>query len=206
MEQRHPLWRVLPLALVIAGAAGGVGAWVEYRRAPPVIAEEVPVSETLGSPELSGGQGRRELDQYTARAVIIGLQALSAGSSLETPTANEAKTVLPQIRAAALAYGTAFGLEALDLPSCPEGPPQEGAKAWSGDCAAQWAVLGWTPPLDEGQDPEDVPETLCRYTAAGTGPLKVEIQALCAPGYGSTLERYQLTESEAPVALLPEPE
>ena len=189
--------RIIPLALLVSGLAGGLGAWIDHRRAPPRPAVSPALTEPLNRPKLSE-RSRRKLDQQTARALIVGLEALSIARSAESPTEREAKANLAQIRSAVMAYGVAFGLEELNLPSCPEAAPKAGAQPWTGDCAEQWGLLGWTPELDEEQDPDELPLTLCRYGAVGTGPLEFEVIATCAPGYGGAMEQYRATEGQHP--------
>ena len=194
--------RVLPLALFVAGVAGGIGAWVDYRRAPPRSADSQDLGGPLNSPETSQGT-RRDLDQETAKAVIIGLRGLTEMRLRAAPARHEAMTLLLQIQAATQANLYNFGVSAMELPLCPTGPLSAKGNPWSTGCRQAWEVLGWIPrgsPMDG-----ELPAVLCRYMIQPDAQGDMQAFALCDEYSDGELEVYQVGPI-GPVLALDEPE
>lgn len=194
--------RVLPLALFVAGVLGGIGAWIDYRRAPPRSADFQDLGGPLNSPETSQGT-RRDLDQETAKAVIIGLRGLTDMRLRAAPARNEAILLLGQIQAATQANLDNFGISATELPLCPTGPLSAQGKPWTTACKQAWAVLGWTPRASTMDG--ELPAVLCRYMIQPDTQGDMQAFALCDEYSDGELEVYQVGPI-GPVLALDEPE
>ncbi|MFT5583585.1 MAG: hypothetical protein ACI9VR_001163 [Cognaticolwellia sp.] len=202
--RRHPLWRFLPLALVVAGAAGGLGAWIEHRRAPPRPADQSTVGTPLGSPGLSEGS-RRPLDEETAKALIVGLGALTRMRMLETPARNEAMGVLTNLQLAREEQLINSEGSAVALPLCPPGPLQPGGQPWPQSCTQAWAPFGWTPDPRGTGSKEPPPRLLCRYMVQPDAQGSMQAFAICDEFNDGELELYQVL-AQGPIEEVDEPE
>jgi hypothetical protein len=142
------------------------------------------------------------LDQETAKAVIIGLRALTEMRQQEAPARNEAIRLLGQIQAATQANLDNFGISATELPLCPGAPLSAQGKPWTRGCKQAWAVLGWVP--RNGKD-QELAKVLCRYMVVPDDPGGMQAFALCDEYSDGELEVYQVGAT-GPVIALDEPE
>jgi hypothetical protein len=148
---------------------------------------------------------QRDLDQETAKAVIVGLRALTEMRLKAAPARREARRVLREIQAASQANLANFGVTATELPLCPNGPLSPNGNYWSTGCRDAWAVLGWSPTLRRGQDGSRPPILLCRYMLLPNHVNEMQAFALCDEYSDGELEVYQVG-LVGPVLALDEPE
>lgn len=201
--ERHPAWRFLPLALIVAGLGGGLGVWIDASRTPTPSA--VPeLNGPLNSPELSEGSGR-PLDQETARAVIVGLKALTRMRLAETPARDEAMGVLTQLQLAREEQLINSEGSAVALPLCPAGPLQPGGQPWSQACTQAWAPFGWTPDRRGTGSKEPPPRMLCRYMVQPDAQGSMQAFAICDEFNDGRIELYQVLGQD-PIEEVEEPE
>jgi hypothetical protein len=174
---------------------------MDHRRAPVRISDTQDLSAPIGNPELRKGS-RRDLDQETAKAVIVGLRALTEMRQRETPARNEAILLLGQIQAATQANLDHVGISATEFPLCPTGPLSAQGKPWTTACKQAWAVLGWVP--QNGND-QELSKVLCRYMIHPDTQGDMQAFALCDEYSDGELEVYQVGPI-GPVLTLEEPE
>ena len=202
--ERHPAWRFLPLALIVAGLGGGLGVWIDASRTPAPSA--VPeLNGPLNSPELSEGSGR-PLDQETARAVIVGLEALTEMRLKDAPAQREAYALLASIQRFNADRVAESGGPSTALPLCPQAPHVPGGQAWTPECSEAWdSSLGWSPKALPGQGIGEPPRTLCRYMVLPDERQQMQAFALCDEHNDGDIEIYQVA-AQGPVLELDEPE
>ena len=183
--------RILPLALLVSAVAGGLGAWIDHRRAPPRPAQSPDLSAPLNNPELKE-RGRRKLDQETAKALIVGLDALARMRLVDTPARTEAIGVLTMIQLATEDKLAESGAPSVALPLCPSGPLQPGGQPWSQACSQAWAPLGWTPDPRGVGSTAPAPRLLCRYMVVPDERGSMQALAICDEFNDGQVEIYQL--------------
>lgn len=205
--------RVLPVFLLGIGLAGGGMAWLRHRSAPPVPAQVSPEVGSLPSPK-AGDAESVVLGQETARALIIGLEALSEMRVKETPARQEAFKELARIQQAMAALAERDEALGEELPLCPEAPlpalGQSAAQPWAGGCAERWKALEWVPERSPRQALTDAPAVLCRYLLVPDSPDEVNAStwtayASCDEHSDGEVEIYQVGP-EGPILELEEPE